>query len=121
MTTVTYLDDDQRLFRRIKAKTAGPWTFLVSGEWSQSPHHQGDVRFFARSSEDKTCWGILESSFPKRIVVAAHFGKAIEIEGACATMLQRLRERGGEYIDFAHEFGDIDQDLFWDMLNCTPD
>ena len=44
MTIYTYCaPDDEKEFKRLKRKTSGDWTFLVSGEWSQSSWHQGAV------------------------------------------------------------------------------
>lgn len=113
LNIITLLSDNQREFRRLKAKTAGDWTFLFAGEWSQSPYHQGNVCLYTRWSADKKAWAILCRGFPNRIVAVAEFEKPVELEFACSSMLRQLREQGGEYVDLVHEFGEIDHDLFW--------
>ena len=41
MTIANYVDKDTTLFKHMKRNISGAWTFLLSGEWSQSPYHQG--------------------------------------------------------------------------------
>lgn len=120
MKIATYLSDDKTLFRQLKTQTTGDWRLIVSGEWSESPYHQGDLQFYARSSIDKINWGILARGFPNRIVVAASFDEPTEIEFASAIMLKVLENEGGEYIELAHQFGEIDSNLFWDTYISTP-
>lgn len=117
MTVATYLSEDKKLFRSLKAKTSGRWTFLVSGEWSQSPYHQGDLTFLIRRSVDKRSWTVLRSGFQKKIVAAARFDEPASIEFAGSSMLRLLREQDGEYIDYVEEFGDIDKKQFWSAYN----
>jgi len=42
MTIATYKDEDKTLL------TSGTWHFLLTGEWSQSPYHQGKVAYKVR-------------------------------------------------------------------------
>jgi len=102
------------LFQQLKRKTNGSWTFLLSGEWSQTPYHQGNVKFYVRSSNSNQNWAILSSGFPKRIVVAATFKQSTSVEVASGIMLQTLRKRGGEYFDYVHDVGEIEYQEFWE-------
>ncbi len=48
---LTYLQDaDAKQFARLKRKKWVGWKFLVRGEWSQSPFHQGYTSFFVTRS-----------------------------------------------------------------------
>ena len=82
MTIATYVDKDTTLFDQMKNKTSGAWEFLLSGEWSQSPYHQGKVAFHYRNTNSKKNWAILSIGFPKRIAVAATFNQLTKIEEA---------------------------------------
>lgn len=109
-----YVNDNAAAFKKLTRRTSGKWSFLVLGEWSQSPWHQGDLKFSIRSSEDRKYWALLSSGFPNRIVAVAHFIDGTNLETAGAQMLKALREQGGGYIDAVHEYGDIDISAFSD-------
>ena len=115
MQIATNKDPDLQLFKQLKRKTPGSWRFLLSGEWSQSPYHQGNVQFYVRSSNENKNWAILSSGFPNRIVVVAIFDQPTSVEEASGFMLQTLEKRGGEYIEFIHHMGSIDKDKFWEV------
>jgi len=36
------------------------------------------------------------------------------LEDASVSMLKYLRKRGGDYFEFIHEMGKIDEDKFWE-------
>ncbi len=112
MTIATYKDEDTTLFNQMKHKTAGPWHFLLTGEWSQSPYHQGKVEFLFRNTNDQKHWALLSMGFPKRIAVVATFGVPTELEEACSIMLKTLKRRGGEFFDCINETGDFEYERF---------
>ena len=113
MTIYTYCaPDDAKEFKRLKRKTSGDWTFLVSGEWSQSPWHQGTHSFYIRSSEDKQYWALLNGSRPRRIAAVAHTPVPLSLTFVGASMLQTVYKQGGDCIGGIHDYGDIDEDLF---------
>jgi len=114
MTITTYLDENIRLFKKMKKQTSGSWEFLLSGEWSETPYHQGNVRFYYRASEDRCNWAILTEGFPKRIVVAATFDQPTGLEDACAIMLKTLKRKGGECVDLVDDSRDFDEERFWE-------
>ena len=76
MTITTYKDEDKTLL------TSGTWHFLLTGEWSQSPYHQGKVAFHYRNTNDRINWAILSLGFPRRIAVVAAFNQLTKIEEA---------------------------------------
>jgi len=104
--------DDEKQFKRLKRKTSGDWTFLVSGEWSQSPWHQGTHSFYIRSSEDKQYWALLNGGRPRRIVAVAHTPGPLSLTFVGASMMQTLYKQGGDWIGERHDYGDIYEDLF---------
>lgn len=106
------MDMDTTLFNHMKRNISGPWNFLLSGEWSQSPYHQGKVEFHYRNTKDLRNWAILSIGFPKRIAVVATFDEPTELEKACSILLKTLKRRGGEYFDCIDDTGDFDYDQF---------
>lgn len=109
-----YKPEDAATFRKVKRRTTGPWTFLISGEWSQSPYHQGNHQFHIRSSPDKTRWALMSSGFPSRIIAVAQFGDPTRLEVAAGEMMRSAREHDGDYIDMVHDHAKgIDLDLLW--------
>lgn len=112
MTIATYLDKDTTLFDHMKKHTSGSWDFLLNGQWSQSPYHQGKVEFHYRNTNDRRNWAILSIGFPKRIAVVATFDQPTELVEACSIMLKTLKRRGGEYFDCIDDTGDFDYDRF---------
>jgi len=112
MTIATYVDEDTALFDQMKSKTSGAWEFLLCGEWTQSPYHQGKVEFHYRNTNSKKNWAILSLGFPKRIAVVATFDQPTVIEEACSIMLKTLKRRGGEFFDCIDETGDFEYERF---------
>jgi hypothetical protein len=112
MTIATYVDEDTSLFDQMKNKTSRTWHFLLTGEWSQSPYHQGKVEFHYRNTNNLRDWAILSIGFPKRIAVVATFDQPTEIEEACSIMLKVLKIRRREFLDCIDETGDFDYERF---------
>lgn len=105
-------------FLRLKRRTSGDWRFLISGEWSQSPYHQGNHRFYIRSSKDKQYWALLSIGFPNRIIAVAHTPVPTTLEAVAANMMRMVRQHHGDYIDLVHENGDIDGSLLWKLYRA---
>jgi hypothetical protein len=117
-----YVQQQSEQFSRIKRRTSGKWTFLMSGEWSQSPYHQGNQRFYIRNSPDKRYWALLSSGFPKRIIAVAHTPEPREIEEVTAKMMGACKRAGGDYIDLINDSGDLDARKFWNYYRTKgPD
>ena len=109
-----YESESLQKFQSLKRRTKGGWTLLVSGEWSQSPYHQGSMSFSIRHSANKCYWSLLQSGFPNKILAVAETEEPCQLEIAGAEMMRVLLKDGHEYIDGVHEFGDVDSDLLWD-------
>jgi len=115
---LTYLQDaDARQFARLKRRKWVGWKFLVRGEWSQSPFHQGYTSFFVTRSKDKTCWALLEQTFPRRIVAIAQTCADLSLEEISAAMMHKLASQGGPFIESPHEHGDINSKKLWAALD----
>ena len=112
--------DERRSFRRLSRRASGDWQFLVSGEWSQSPYHQGNCKFYLRSSEDRQYWALLSVGFPNRIIAVARTMQGIAVELVGARMLQASQLAGGDYIDMVDDHGEIDADSFWALYESPP-
>jgi len=108
-----YTKADEERFLRLKRRTSGKWTFLVSGEWSQSPYHQGNISFYIRSSDDNRYWALMSGGFPRRIIAVADAPEDTRLEIAGGEMMRMVRAQDGDYIDLVHESGDIDFEAFW--------
>ena len=120
MKIYTFLDEASRsIFERIKRKKKVGWKFLVAGEWSQSPMHQGKTSFYYSHTSDRKFWALLERNFPIRIVAVAEVGPDAVSESVLGEMFRAVREDGGSYIDivdFATEKEidfEIVQDVSW--------
>jgi hypothetical protein len=87
---------DRTTFGRLKRKKWTAWKFLISGEWSQTPWHQGNHRFFISSTADKTWWALLNTGFPSRIVAVATETAGLTLEEIAGKMLTRIYREGGD-------------------------
>ena len=110
-------------FDRIKRKRKSGWRFLVSGEWSESPMHSGNVTFAYAHTNDRLFWALLEQGFPKRIVAVAEVGPDCIAESVLGGMLRAVREDGGSYVDGVNSSTEngIDFDDVWDIYWATED
>lgn len=106
-------DDDAEHFARLKRCKWGAWKFLLAGEWSASPFHQGRHRFYVASTRDRRYWALLTRGFPKRIIAVAQVETEVRLEKVAGEMLRIVKKRDGDYIDLVHSFGDIDVQQLW--------
>ena len=120
MKIYTYISSDGAVFRRLKRKKWASWKFLVSGEWSESPMHQGNCYFYVSYTSDKRYWAVLNRGFPKRIVALAEVNDGSILEEIAAKMLAKVREDDGEYISLMHRHGDINVKRFWSLYRERP-
>ena len=118
---ITFLDGDQREeFARLAANKFGDLTWLVSGEWSQTPWHQGDVEFGFRRCEEHGVWALLQLSDSvdewNRVVVVAEPLPGHTTEQIVAGMMRELRLQHGPYVDLVDRCNedDVDFDAIWD-------
>jgi len=112
-------------FERIRRKKRSEWEFLVQGEWSQSPMHQGRCYFYTAHTPDKRYWAVLNRSWPRCIVAVAHVPGDHPVEDIAAEMLRRVRKEGGEYIgsldDYSRYYSGIDITRFWNRYRRPDD
>lgn len=109
-----YDSESAEKFCSLKRRTKGEWEFLISGEWSETAYHQGNMSFLIRGSEDKCRWTLMRNGFPNKILAVVSAEEPCQLEVAGAQMMRALKKGGHESIDLVHEFGDIDTDLLWD-------
>ncbi len=116
MNIICYTEEDKLSeFKKLKRKKWEAFDFLMDGEWSESPYHEGDVRFYYSSTPNKKNWAIMEIGFPKRIVCVASLESPMDPIEVLARMLLRLDETGGTYIDLLNDGSDdIDYEkIYW--------
>lgn len=99
--------------RRLKRRRWGSWDFVVAGEWSQSPYHQGKQKFAVRGTADRRTWALLDVFFPVRIVAVAVADRELSVEEAAGEMMWAVREKDGPYVDGVHDYGDVDPVALW--------
>jgi len=100
-------------FERLKRRSKGVWQFLASGEWSQSPYHQGSHTFHIRHDPKQYYWSLLSIGFPNRVIAVAHTPETQQLEAVAVAMLRAIREDDGDYIDILDSTGEFDRDGFW--------
>jgi hypothetical protein len=108
-------------FLKLKRKKWCGWTFLVNGEWSQTPMNQGKTSFYISHTKDKLHWALLDEGFPRRIVAVARLTEILPVEEIAALMMHRLASQGGKYIEFPYDYGDIDSEKLWSMFRALQD
>jgi len=79
--------DDFHRFRRSKK---WQWLFLASGEWSQSPYHQGNVTLYYAYDSKKGWAALKQIGFPTRIVVIIKTDDFQTVEDVVAELLLEL-------------------------------
>lgn len=116
LRVITRLDEDQqREFRRIKRRNWRPWTFIVKGEWDESPYHGGTTTFDA--SGPVACGGrhlyaLKSLGIPSRISAVAECDVAVPLEVATGAMITAIAKAGGESFEGVIRWGRlIDVDL----------
>ena len=105
---------EENPFQRLKRTRWAEEYFIARGEWSQTPFHQGDVRFHVSRSSDHRTWALKEIGFPTRMVAVAETTPDEPLELIAAEMMRQAQLHGGSYIEIPELVGDIDQDLWWD-------
>lgn len=90
-------------FQRLRQRRWKDRTLLVSGEWSESPRHEGSIRFeIARSSRFLALYHV---GFPTSIVAVAKGSDDMSLERVAASMMNHCKEDGLGYIDLVHAYG----------------
>lgn len=93
-------------FARAKRFAHKRWTFVVAGEWSQTPCNAGNVRFRAAGANLGHRWALLSVGFPTRIAAVAEADRPVPFADIVGLMMRQLRADGGEYLDGYHDWND---------------
>ena len=99
--------------QELRRKDWKNWSFLVEGEWSESPYHQGYNRFAIGNTADRKFYAIKHIDFPEKIVAVAEVDGDEKFEVIAGQMMKKVREAGGPYVGMPDMFGNFDDDLFW--------
>ena len=91
-------------FQRIKRSRQWQWLFLASGEWSQSPYHQGNVTLYY-AHDPKNGWAALKQiGFPIRIVVVSKTYDSQSVEEIVSELLLELWYAEGYRIEMIEDY-----------------
>lgn len=99
-------------FARLRRKRWVSRDFVVAGEWSESPFHQGKEKFAVGATADQKFWALLNVSFPTRIVAVAEVDRDVSVEEIAAELMWAVEEKCGPYIDGVHDYGEVDAEAF---------
>ena len=91
--------NDSEAFERLRRGKRLPWIFVVSGEWSESPHHAGSVSFWAAKTVSRNRWALLVRGFPTRIVAVSEADREVAFEDIAGLMMWKLELEQGECVD----------------------
>ena len=95
-------------FDRLRRKRWYDWQFVLRGEWSETPWHQGDYSFFIGHNKDNTLWAIKETAANTGICIIAATPEGVpDLAYLAELMLERLADWGGPAVEFVHDYGDL--------------
>ena len=77
-------------FHKLRRSKKWQWLFLASGEWSQSPYHQGNVTLHYAYDSKKGWAALKQIGFPTRIVVIIKTDDFQTVEDVVAELLLEL-------------------------------
>lgn len=97
---------DRENFNKLRKTRWLPFLYLASGEWSQSPYHQGNIIFDYTTNKRGDRIALLRRSFPRTIVCIAELTQGESIVEAIGKMMFHLWENGGDYIDLVDYYED---------------
>jgi hypothetical protein len=105
-------------FARLKRKK-WHWSFLASGEWSQSPYHQGNLTLEFAVSKDGSHVAILENGFPRRILAISRKQPDEGLEPVLSRLLFYIRHRLDIYMGSPDSRTDkVNFDKVWEGYNA---
>lgn len=97
--------DDYEKLRRSKK---WQWLFLASGEWSQSPYHQGNVTLYYAHDPKKGWAALKQIGFPTRIVVVLKTYDSQSVEEIVSELLLELWYAEGYRIEMIADYDDAE-------------
>ena len=96
-------------FQRIKRSKKWQWLFLASGEWSQSPYHQGNVTLYYAYDPEKGWASLKQVGFPTRIVVIIKTDNFPTVEEVVSELLLELWYAEGYRVEMIADYDDAEE------------
>lgn len=91
-------------FEKLRRSKKWQWLFLASGEWSQSPYHQGNVTLYYAHDPKKGWAALKQIGFPTRIVVVLKIYDSQSIEEIVSELLLELWYAEGYRIEMIADY-----------------
>jgi len=91
-------------FEKLRRSKKWQWLFLASGEWSQSPYHQGNVTLYYAYDPNKGWAALKQIGFPTRIVVVLKTCDSQSIEEIVSELLLELWYAEGYRIEMIADY-----------------
>jgi len=91
-------------FEKLRRSKKWQWLFLASGEWSQSPYHQGNVTLYYAYDPNKGWDALKQIGFPTRIVVVLKTCDSQSIEEIVSELLLELWYAEGYRIEMIADY-----------------
>ena len=96
-------------FQRIKRSKKWQWLFLASGEWSQSPYHQGNVTLYYAYDPEKGWAALKQIGFPTRIVVIIKTDNFQTVEEVVSELLLELWYAEDYRVEMIADYDDAEE------------
>lgn len=96
-------------FERLRRSKKWQWLFLASGEWSQSPYHQGNVMLYYAYDTVKGWAALKQIGFPTRIVVIMKTDNFPTVEEVVSELLLELWYAEGYRVEMIANYGDAEE------------
>lgn len=96
-------------FQQIRRSKKWQWLFLASGEWSQSPYHQGNVTLYYAYDSNKGWAALKQIGFPTRIVVVFKTNGFQTVEEVVSELLLELWYAEGYRVEMIANYEDAEE------------
>ena len=96
-------------FEKLRRSKKWQWLFLASGEWSQSPYHQGNVTLYYAYDPKKGWAALKQIGFPTRIVVVLRTYDSQSVEEIVSELLLELWYSEGYRIEMIADYDDAEE------------
>lgn len=96
-------------FQQIRRSKKWQWLFLASGEWSQSPYHQGNVTLHYAYDSKKGWAALKQIGFPTRIVVIIKTDDFQTVEDVVSELLLELWYAEGYRVEMIANYEDAEE------------
>ena len=96
-------------FERLRRSKKWQWLFLASGEWSQSPYHQGNITLYYAYDTVKGWAALKQIGFPTRIVVIIKTDNFPTVEEVVSELLLELWYAEGYRVEMIADYDDAEE------------